>query len=443
MQTKNILISSLTVKLSHMEDLHASLTSVDQAIRCYLETPRVDVVLSEIHATIPSWPSMEIQNALVKEMKYWYNKFPPSKKWLSALLKCLLRDIEEKQAVVCPDNDDFEVSDSFMELMLENKLRLTVLDEREISYSTYFIHDSVISTWSPKAVTIKTMKSHNEVGTKIWEAGLFLAELITSIHIAKNISGKKILELGAGVGITSLIISKFLCDSSVTSSDNADDVLKLLQENIDINNNNYATSSSSSDYKSCNISALRLDWSLFDFPVQYADDGECESGGSPFNKVLECPRPDLILAADCTYAEETNTELVRILRIFFENFKIMKNKQDKINNSKSVIIKNINDDTNNNNYEQTMKNDDNDLLFQSWSGDLTLTLTYPCAIVACTLRTMNTFQHFLDTLQRESESGGVLGFKDISEICHGSISPIQRYYYDNRSSIKVIYIHPI
>ena len=54
--------------------------------------------------------------------------------------------------------------------------------------------------------TLKVLRYHNQVGTKVWEAGLFLAELLLLSNL--NLADRIIVELGAGVGVTGLIYMK-------------------------------------------------------------------------------------------------------------------------------------------------------------------------------------------------------------------------------------------
>ncbi len=83
-------------------------------------------------------------------------------------------------------------------------------------------------------VGIKIYPHHNDVGVrKVWEAGAALAEyLIQNPHFVQN---RSVCELGAGVGLTGIVIAG-LCDTkSVHMTDYTDCTLENLEYNCVIN----------------------------------------------------------------------------------------------------------------------------------------------------------------------------------------------------------------
>ena len=66
-----------------------------------------------------------------------------------------------------------------------------------------------------------------------FQASHFLAEWCSSN--ASEFEGKKVLELGSGLGLTGLTVVKNCKPSSFTFTDVHDSVLKVLVENVNIN----------------------------------------------------------------------------------------------------------------------------------------------------------------------------------------------------------------
>ena len=67
-------------------------------------------------------------------------------------------------------------------------------------------------------------------GTRVWEAGVLLNKYL---ELDEGFRGKKVLELGAGTGVTGLMLAKRDCD--VTACDNNDLVVDLLKKNVTSN----------------------------------------------------------------------------------------------------------------------------------------------------------------------------------------------------------------
>lgn len=83
-------------------------------------------------------------------------------------------------------------------------------------------------------VGIKVYPHHNDVGVqRVWEAGAALAEyLIENVHLVKD---QHVCELGAGVGLTGLIIAGLCQTKSVHMTDYTNATLENLEYNCTIN----------------------------------------------------------------------------------------------------------------------------------------------------------------------------------------------------------------
>ncbi|HUV50227.1 MAG TPA: methyltransferase domain-containing protein [Anaerolineae bacterium] len=86
---------------------------------------------------------------------------------------------------------------------------------------------------------------------KIWEASIILADHLIQIGIQKD---QKILEIGAGMGVTGLFLSAFGYDVTITDYD--EDTLELLRINAKQNNLS-------------NVSVMKLDWNDPDIKGEY------------------------------------------------------------------------------------------------------------------------------------------------------------------------------
>ncbi|CAM9234270.1 unnamed protein product [Choristocarpus tenellus] len=82
-------------------------------------------------------------------------------------------------------------------------------------------------------LTCRVVNQDNEVGMRVWEAGRVLAEYCVSRP--ELFKGRRVLELGAGVGMTGLTIAACCNPSEVVLTDYAPRVLANLRFNAEIN----------------------------------------------------------------------------------------------------------------------------------------------------------------------------------------------------------------
>ena len=118
---------------------------------------------------------------------------------------------------------------------------------------------------------------HNMDGFHIWEAGIVLSRFI--IFNKSLFEGKKVLELGTGVGIGGIAVLKYTKAKEVTLSDYRDDILRNVEKNIiknavkhkHVKNNYYEIKSDNCTLCGQNRgSILNLNWLNFDkFDLKY------------------------------------------------------------------------------------------------------------------------------------------------------------------------------
>lgn len=182
--------------------------------------------------------------------------------------------------------------------MLHARLGQTTLSAEDLHHVSYAIpaianqsHPATgNSKQEPLVVTCRVASVFNEVGLKIWEAGWYLAEyIITHPHVFTD---QTVLELGAGVGFTSLVLAGVAQPKRVLLSDYGSSVMQNLRYNAEIN----------APHFQCPVDVLTLDWDTWD----PSEDEEAEAA----------LRPDILLAGDCVYDVASFPSLVRVLQVF-------------------------------------------------------------------------------------------------------------------------------
>lgn len=273
--------------------------------RYLLQLAPVPFVIEHI-LKLESWPSEECQNRLSKVIKCIL-KFPLSRKYMKYLTSCLSKTMDG-------NGDVFD--DEFMELIIDvvgMTVDNTQLDSN-VGYCGFLVGDTEVENGSRTSeyiiynvIVIRIDKCHNQVGMKTWGAGIFLAEVLNNHPII--LQGRRVIELGSGVGQTGLIACRkrphhcvngrdednFSPPIEMCMTDYTDDILRNLQHNVSIN--------VGVDPR-CIINCRTLDWNDCVLPQQ--------DQKSP----IIFKKYDVLLAADCTYSED----LCDILVSAIENF---------------------------------------------------------------------------------------------------------------------------
>ena len=142
---------------------------------------------------------------------------------------------------------------------------------------------------------IRIYPHHNDVGVaKVWEAGACLAEYL--MQNPDSIRGRRLIELGAGVGLTGLIAAA-IGAKSVHMTDYTDATLENLSYNVSINNKWL-------EYRGIDeevVSVGYLEW------AEYAEN-DCRSHPA-----------DILIAADVVYTVECIPDLVATVSKFLSS----------------------------------------------------------------------------------------------------------------------------
>jgi hypothetical protein len=199
---------------------------LDSIVDQYYQLASVNLnLLPAIQAEFPDLSSIEKQELLMNALRYSEEQFfssdvltieqyLPPVKYRKIALKSLRSLIE------ISSHEEIEFSDCFLEeyLSLMKNPSLEVAENSGwVSYSTPFIY--------PARIPFFVQRSHNLVGMKVWNAGLFLIEVFHALlqlsirHIDDPLNllklwfgpnKKSFLELGSGVGMTGIVVERGL-----------------------------------------------------------------------------------------------------------------------------------------------------------------------------------------------------------------------------------------
>ena len=348
-------------------------------------------IIDFIHQ-IPNWPSLSAQEELCKMLTMEHLvRYPPPAKGYKYLFKCIEKDIislhSNEDSVF--DSDDL-FSETFMEMMVEAQTSVVDADN-----SGYLSFKSVLLPGV--YVPIKVIQSHNQVGTKVWGAGVFLGELLQ--YKTNLLAGQIVLELGAGVGITGLLLGRAIPaneqPAKVIMTDFHHEVVDLLAHNVDIN---------VSAQDPCILEADLLDWSTV-----------TSSDYLRYNARI-------MIVADCTYSESGNVNLVSAFKIFLH-----------------TMTSSDNGDNKNTSIKPDLCNADSMSICDKEAYMLSLVaLRAPFILIACTVRSPETFAHFNDLIQNDAE----LRVVDVTDWAASCFPEAPVYFYaEDRSRIKLLCIH--
>lgn len=224
-------------------------------------------------------------------------EFPPSERYLRALLQLYISEIDRVEGVEVE-------SDALMEIVLEvSQLKEEFPDPHESSYLSFFINSKSNKSPSAHALRIRQFPYHNDISLRLWEAGACLAEFFLA-H-SSLVVDKKVVELGAGVGLTGFIIAGCCGASKVHLTDCTDECLLNLEHNIAINQSWLKKYS-----ESANISQGYLEWSEFVDCKRKEETSFCN---------VEFNTADILIAADVTYDVSVIESLVAVIQSFLLN----------------------------------------------------------------------------------------------------------------------------
>ncbi|OJD34882.1 nicotinamide n-methyltransferase [Diplodia corticola] len=158
-------------------------------------------------------------------------QFPPPERYHMRVLKRVISTIEK--AVDNPEED--ELSDDLMSslsLLLGSNLPSEMASAQAKSYVTYsFGNDCAVTLLESRAV----ISSSGTTGLRTWEAALHLGAYLASETGRQWVRGKRVLELGAGTGLLSILCTKHLQATKATATDGDEGVVDSIKTNLFLN----------------------------------------------------------------------------------------------------------------------------------------------------------------------------------------------------------------
>lgn len=162
------------------------------------------------------------QKTLLQQTLHWppLKRYPLQVNYVIRFLRHIIDTLESRNE---------EIHDDLYEIFCDYQVKATQLDNGVFSYKHYCVNVDGQS----EIITLK--ENHNKIsqgttGLNVWEAALALCEW--SVANKLLICGKNVLELGAGIGLSGLVIGKCCRPTSITLTDGDDNVLDYLTENV-------------------------------------------------------------------------------------------------------------------------------------------------------------------------------------------------------------------
>ena len=168
-------------------------------------------------------------------------------------------------------------------------------------------------------VGIQVYPHHNDVGIrKVWEAGACLAEFL--IAHPGQIRDKKVLELGAGVGLTGIVAAGLCQVRHLHMTDYTEACLDNMEHNIFVNKEWLARQGVNVDNNVCSrkLTSGYLEWT------------ECAEGGDDENsrRAISTSEPfqfseaEVLLAADVVYDASQIPSLVQSVKVLLSSGRV-------------------------------------------------------------------------------------------------------------------------
>ena len=143
----------------------------------------------------PNARSLAGQDSFAEVMsEFWYSEYGPSKRYLQELLRQYIKRVGE----------GLVESEALLELLL-GVLHTQDRDMPNPEDSCYLSFFLGVKGCQGAPLRTRVYPYHNDVALRVWEAGAVLAEYL--VQNPDMVKGKRVVELGAGVGLTGLVAS--------------------------------------------------------------------------------------------------------------------------------------------------------------------------------------------------------------------------------------------
>ena len=202
----------------------------------------------------------------------WKDSWSPSKIYLKNLISSYFSSFSESEV------ESDALWDVFSELL---HWRQPQIDSDLSCYVSFLRREG-----GEPPLRIRIFPHHNDVALRIWEAGAYLSEyLLANPGLTRN---RKIVELGAGTGVSGLMIAGLGSPSLVICTDFTTASLTNMRHNVDINREWLQRTAGHADV----VKSGYLEWEEFSNPDRI------DKEGSLYTEIEPC---NTLVAADVIY----------------------------------------------------------------------------------------------------------------------------------------------
>ena len=203
--------------IKEAEKLLLAMASVDEVVEAFRSgVSNTGVELLNLEPDT----ALNEQNTFVAMVERWCTEFGPSERYMKRLITRYVNVLEEVGASV--------ESESLLGLILRVSLsRNCMPSPEEACYLSFHIPET------QGLLRIRVFPYHNDVALRLWEAGAALSEYF--LQNSSMLTGRSVIELGAGVGLTGLVIAACCKPLTVHLTDCTDESRLNLEHNLRIN----------------------------------------------------------------------------------------------------------------------------------------------------------------------------------------------------------------
>ena len=284
--TSPLLVSATTTieqpnaSIKGEKDDQATAGKTDECFEALLRSKApLNKLFESLHILFPKpneWSTVESQDfisTMITDLTA--SPFPPAEEYIVAFLNKYIKEVEK-------ENVNSIESDALTEL-LHNCIRVTKSEA---------IHDPLFTTYQSfnhsilnGTIGFRIAPKHNDVGLRLWEAGYYLTEFfLANKHFVK---GMKCVEIGAGVGLASVVVQGLCGATNTHMTDYTDDVISNMKYNIE-KNERWLTEKTDGD-----LTCGYLDW--------HDVEKETDISSSSFDSIRRLANADVLFAADVAY----------------------------------------------------------------------------------------------------------------------------------------------
>jgi len=172
-----------------------------EVVSLLLQLAPSECIVEAVWTAYPDWPSEEAQESFAALLSREYStrceSYPPPTKYTKHLFKCIERSIltdypHSRSAAFDYGGPEVVVVDTLMDLIVSAQIAGSYgrPDDDNTGYIGFF-------DLSMRSVShFRVLRSHNQVGTRVWAAGIYLGEVL--LRSPTILAGRCVVELGAG-----------------------------------------------------------------------------------------------------------------------------------------------------------------------------------------------------------------------------------------------------